>query len=294
MDMAGLPLLLVFVLTALVGVGMAVVRRSPPSGEPTVADARRHAAGTSVAAVAAGLLAALAVPFSDGSWGTGEPGSGGRELMLVPLAFGIAHTVVLTVGELSWPRPAGQVRRARLVRRGPLDAAPPRLVRAAGGGLALAVLTVVVGALVADDDGRGISRSGELWARSSGPFPGWFYGGPALAGLVLLAALAGAALWVVATRAAVVTVDDRIEAALRRASAHRVLRGATASVLLLAGGLLGVAGTTAHTLGSGPTPSLLGPVGVAVAVLGLACVAAGFVVLCLRAPGVPADRPVPA
>src|SRR3954463_12603009 len=131
--MAGLPLLLALVVTALVGIGVAVVRRSPPSREGTVAGARRHAAGASVAAVAAGVLAALAVPFSDGSWGTGGPGSGGRELMLVPLTFGITHTVVLTIGELTWPRPAGQVRRARLVRRGPLDAAPPRLVRGGGG-----------------------------------------------------------------------------------------------------------------------------------------------------------------
>ncbi|WP_222264574.1 hypothetical protein [Modestobacter marinus] len=292
--MAGLPLLLVLAVTALVGIGVAVVRRSPPSREGSVAAARRHATTASVGAVAAGVLAALVVPFSDGSWGTGEPASGGRELMLVPLAFGIAHTVVLTVGELTWPRPAGQVRRARLVRRGPLDAAPAGLVRSAGAAVVLAVLTVVVGALVADGDGRGISRSGELWARSSGPFPGWFYGGPALAGLALLVALVGAALWVVATRAAVLTADDRIEAALRSASAHRVLRGATAAVLLLAGGLLGVAGTAAHSLGSGPTPSPLGPVGAAVAVLGLACVAAGLVVLCRRAPGVPADQPVPA
>ncbi|WP_369135900.1 hypothetical protein [Modestobacter sp. I12A-02662] len=291
--MAGLPLLLALVVTVLVGTGVAVVRRSPPSREGTVAAARRHATALSGAAVAAGVLAALAVPFSDGSWGTGEPGSGGRELVLVPLAFGIAHTVVLTVGELTWPRPAGQVRRARLVHRGPLDAAPAWLVRVGGAAVGLAVLTVVAAALVADDDGRGISRSGELWARSSGPFPGWFYGGPALAGLALLIALAGAALRVVATRAAVVTADDRIEAALRRASAHRVLRGATAAVLLLTGGLLGVAGTAAHSLGSGPTPSPLGPVGAAVAVLGLACVTAGSVVLCRRAPGVPADQPVP-
>src|SRR3954451_8681183 len=167
--MAGLPLLLALVVTALVGIGVAVVRRSPPSREGTVAGARRHAAGASVAAVAAGVLAALAVPFSDGSWGTGGPGSGGRELMLVPLTFGITHTVVLTIGELTWPRPAGQVRRARLVRRGPLDAAPPGLVRVAGAAVVLAVLTVVVGGLVADDDGRGISRGGELWTRSAGP-----------------------------------------------------------------------------------------------------------------------------
>jgi hypothetical protein len=292
--MAGLPLLLLLLLAALVGMGVAVARRSPPSREGTVADARRHAATASVAAVSVGVLAGLAVPFADGAWGSGSPGSGGRELMLVPIAFGLAHTVVLALGELTWPRPAGQVRRARLVRRGPLDAAPPRLVRSAAVSLGLAVLTIAGGALLADDDGRGISRSGGLWTRSAGPFPGWFYGGPALAGLVLLGALVAGALWVVATRPAVVTTDDRIEAALRRASAHRVLRGATGSVLALSGGLLGVGGVAAHSIGGDPSPSLSGPAGLVVALLGLVCGAAGLGVLCLRAPGVPADRPVAA
>src|SRR4051812_13912237 len=218
--MAGLPLLLVLLLAALVGVGGAVARRSPPSREGTVAGARRHAVTASVAAVSVGVLAGLAVPFADGAWASGSPGSGGRELMLVPIAFGVAHTVVLGLGELSWPRPAGQVRRARLVRRGPLDAAPPRLVRSAAVALGLAVLTIAGGALLADDDGRGISRSGELWTRSAGPFPGWFYGGPALARLAVLAALVGAALWVVATRAAVGTAGARIQGAPRRGPPH--------------------------------------------------------------------------
>src|SRR3954466_4366744 len=143
--MAGLPLLLALLLTALVGVGVVVARRSPPSREGTVADARGQAAAASVAAVVVGVLAGLAVPFADGAWGTGSPGSGGRELMFVPVAFGIAHTVVLTLGELTWPRPAGQVRRARLVRRGPLDAAPPLLVRVAGAAVVPAVRAVVRG-----------------------------------------------------------------------------------------------------------------------------------------------------
>src|SRR3954452_10435006 len=118
--MAGLPLLLVLLLAALVGGGVAVAGRAPPSREGTVAGARRHAVTASVAAVSVGVLAGLVVPFADGAWAAGSTGSGGRELMLVPIAFGVAHTAVLALGELSWPRPAGQVRRARLVRRGPL------------------------------------------------------------------------------------------------------------------------------------------------------------------------------
>jgi hypothetical protein len=56
-----LPLLLVLALVAAVAVGAAVVRRSPPSVETTVAAARQHARLTWTAAGVLGAAAAIAV-----------------------------------------------------------------------------------------------------------------------------------------------------------------------------------------------------------------------------------------
>ncbi|WP_139263721.1 hypothetical protein [Geodermatophilus africanus] len=190
-----------------------VLRRSPPSREHTVAAARAHARLGSAAAVVLGAAAAL--------WtGTGrlEDATGAGDLgvtaLLVPIAFGIGHTAVLGVAELTWPRPEGAVRRARLVRRGLLDAAPRRLVRTAAVAGAAAVLTLAGGALLAAPDGRSYALADRLVGATAGPFAGPVYGRPAALGLLALAAVTAAALWVVANRPAVATGDDRVEAAL--------------------------------------------------------------------------------
>jgi hypothetical protein len=142
-------------------------------------------------------------------------------------------------------------------------------------------------------------------ASSAGPFAGPAYGGPAAIGLLILAAVVLAALWIVADRPAVATGDERIEAALRRASAHRVLRGAAAATLFTTGGLLAVSGQAMHAAATGVaataaanglstsavTAHLLPPLGIAIAVLGLLTATAAVVLLAVRAPRVPADRP---
>lgn len=283
-----LPALLV---AAAVAAGTGLARRSAPSRETAVSAARRHARQTSAAALVLGAAAAAWVAVVD--LGNTSPGGQGTTVLLVPITFALVHTGVLAVGESTWPRPAGEVRRARLVRRGLLDAAPPWLVRATAGAVALAVVTVVLGAVLAAPDGRSYTRTfpgngdgtGLLTATAS-PFPGLFYGGPTVIGLLLLAAAVLGTLWVVADRPAVATQDDRIEAALRRASAHRVLRAATAAVLVDTGGLLAIGGM-AMRVSAGP----LLWTGVAVAVLGLVTMLAGVAVACVRAPAVPADAP---
>jgi hypothetical protein len=222
----------------------------------------------------------------------------------VPIAFGVVHTAVLGVAELTWPRPKGVVRRARLVRRGLLDAVPRWLVRTATVAGAAAVVTLAGGALVAGPDGRSLTVEGPSSAATASPFAGPVYGRPAALGLLLLAALAVGALWVVANRPAVVTADDRIEAAMRRTSAHRVLRGAVATTLLVAGGVLAVSGLAARSAASGAAETatanglpvvgaatVLPWAGAALALAGAAALLAAAVVLCVRAPGVPADAP---
>ena len=306
--MALLPLLCALVLAAAAATGVAVARRSPPSRETTVAAARRHASLTALAALALAAVAAVATGIVTSLPGVLEgPDRNGVAALSVPLAFGLVHTAGLLLGELTWPRPEGDVRRARLARRSLLDAAPRWLVRLAGGALAGSLLVVALGGLLAAPDGRSVAvSSADAQVRgAASPFAGWSYGAPAAAGLLVLAALSVAALWVVADRPAVVTADERIEAALRRASTHRVLRGATASALVVGGGLLAVSGlsvrsaasgvaatASANGLAVGPAVSVLPWVGLGLALLSAVIVLGGALLLTVRAPGVPVDQPV--
>ena len=126
------PLALLLAVVVTVAIGTAVVRRSPPSRETAVAAGRTHAVHSAGAALLLGSLAAGYVGATQ--LGNGSPGGLGVTALLVPITFGIVHTLVLAAGELTWPRPQGEVRRARLVHRGLLDAAPRWLVRHGGRG----------------------------------------------------------------------------------------------------------------------------------------------------------------
>ncbi|MGY1803354.1 hypothetical protein ACI78T_08735 [Blastococcus sp. SYSU D00922] len=285
-----LPLGLLLAGAVTLAVGTAVARRSPPSRETSVAAARAHARNASGAALLLGAMAALYVGTT--RLGDSSPGGLGVTALLVPIAFGVVHTAVLALGELTWPRPQGEVRRARLVRRGLLDQAAPWLVRTGGPAVGLVVLVLLGGGLIAEDDGRSVSSGTDLVRATASPFPGAFYGVPAGLGLLLLGALTVAALWIVADRPAVATADDAIETALRRASVHRVLRVAVGVTLVVAGGLLFVAGRAWHSLATSSLDSgLLEAAGAATSLVGGAALLAGVVVACIRAPGVPADAP---
>jgi hypothetical protein len=295
---AALPLVLLLGVTATILIGVALAHRSPPSREAAVAAGRAHAVRAATAAVVLGAMAA--VYAGTAGLGNHEPGGLGVTALLVPITFGVVHTVVLALGELTWPRPQGEVRRARLVRRGLLDAAPHWLVRTAAVAAVLAVVTLLAGGLLADDDGRGFSYGDPLteegFLATAGPFPGSFYGVPAGVGLLVLTLVAVATLRIVATRPAVATSDEGVEATLRRASAHRVLRVAVGVPLFVTGGLLLVGGRAMHSVASsGVAPGLYEMAGAAASLLGAAAMLAGVVIACLRAPGVPAGAPaVPA
>jgi hypothetical protein len=114
-------------------------------------------------------------------------------------------------------------------------------------------------------------------------------------GLGCLLALTTAALWVVANRPVIVTDDGDVEDALRRASAQRVLRGATAAAMILVAGLVTVSGlairsaaTTAaqaarlEELPVGAAASVLPWVGGAMALIGLVGGVAGVGVFFIR------------
>jgi len=280
-----LPLLLLLVVALAVAGGVAVVRRIPRSRQTAVVTARRHAAGTSAAALAAAALAGLFMAIT--GWDA-LPGLGqhGRGVLLAPVAAGIAHTAVLLLGELTWPRPQGEVRRARLVRRGPLDAGPRWLVRLTALTLGSLVVLLTVCLLTSDHTGRRVSVHWAFGSAASGPYPGYYYAVPVLVGLAALVGLTALALRAVADRPAVATEDERAEAALRRASAHRVLRGATAAGLVLLAGLLLAVGASLrslpHVIGAPATAVLtaLGPVAV---VLGIGIGLLAVVVACIPA-----------
>jgi len=169
-------------------------------------------------------------------------------LGLVPAVAGVLFVGVHAIGELTWPRPTGAVRRAVLERRSPADIAPRSLRRLLWGWSALVAVIAAVGAAVATD-GRQISRAVEDGAVTSSPFPGWFYGLPLLLACLVVLAAAEAVLRVVASRPAVVDAQPRWDAALRRLSAHRALRGAQLVVGLTAAGLLLTAGMTLRNVG---------------------------------------------
>lgn len=293
-DVALLPFLLVLLLAAVLASTVVHARRTAPSRETAVAAARRHAGLTAAAALVAAALAGLGAAVTGLGLFTG-PGDLGRSLLLAPLAAATAHSVVLLVGELTWPRPRADVRRAQLTRRGLLDAAPHWLLRLAAAIPAALVVVLVVGTLTADHTGRGIAVSWASGGAAAGPYPGSFYAAPAAAGLAVLVVATTAALRVVAERPAVATEDPRIEAALRRASTHRVLRGAVAGALALLAGLLLTMGTSLHSIGAdmnGTGTTLLAVVGPAIAVAAGVVALLAVLVACIPTPAVPAGDAV--
>jgi|1186.fasta_scaffold07597_3 hypothetical protein len=276
----------VLALAVLVGWAVTGARRSGPSREVAVAAARRHGLVLAVLAPLVGLVTVGSLLWGAADIGHGFPGSIGDALAISPLAYALAHTLVMVLGELTWPRPAGAVRRARLVPRRLSDVLPPRLTRVVAAGTVLLVAVLVIGAVLAEPDGRTISHRRGPELSTAGPWPGWHYGEPITVELALLAVLVAVALWVVVNRPAVATEDERIEEALRRTSAHRVLRGAGAPVLLLAATLLSKGAIqlgTVHVLPAPVTNVLV----VLADVVGLA----GLVVLCLPAPRLPVETP---
>jgi hypothetical protein len=78
-----------------------------------------------------------------------------------------------------------------------------------------------------------------------------------------------------------------------------VLRGATAAVCVVGGGLLHIGGQALGNVARSGTAAtiadhrVLAVVGTALGLLGLAVVLTGVVVACVRAPGIPAEQPLP-
>jgi len=115
--------------------------------------------------------------------------------------------------------------------------------------------------------------------------------GVLLAGLALLVALVWLTLRLVVSRPAVAGADPVTDAALRRASAHRVLRGATAGATLTLGPVLYVASSAVR--GVAGEAAWLQALAVLLVVLALVVSLAGLALLLLPAPRVPAPAQAP-
>ena len=289
MALALLLVLVILVLTVGGVVALAIMVSNRPAPAPSQAAdaARQHAAGVNLAAWVAGGIPAVVLSFAllDAMNGTYDsrlpvqdfPAPGPLLVALSPAVVGLAYLAVHAIGERTWPRPTGAVRRAALVPRG--DAAPQWLRRVTWVWAVLLVASLVATGLTATD-GQTFSRPdpadpGELLVI---PYAGWPYGVPLVVVTALLVATTEGVLWLVARRPAVIDADPDYDAASRRLSAHRVLRG---TQLLLAGSLAGVLVATgvgvmmvdADSVGIGVAVSLLGYVIAAVGV-GLAIVPA--------------------
>lgn len=181
----------------------------------------------------------------------------GRLLGLAPIAAGIAFVLVHAIGDLTWPRPTGAVRRASLARRTVTDVTPAPAYRlTVAWGVALTVTLVACGAV--SGNGRDIARAYDGGTSGAGPFPGWFYGAPLLlAALVLLAAVHGLVV-LVARRAAVAGAPDRWDLELRRHSARAVLGGAQLVLGLTLAAVLMVAGSAVRSVGSSTGSTISG------------------------------------
>ena len=286
--MGGRLALLGFVVV-LVPVGAVLLRgvltRATPNADlmaSTVA-ARRHAVlGGSLAIGAAGgvVLATFAASDAIGSRLFGVPG---LLMVLVPGATGLAHVAVLALTERTWPHPTGRIRAARLAPRGIRNVVPILLGSVLIAAALILLGAVTAGALLAAPDGRSIAVQDGPTSAAAGPFPGLPYGLAGLAGVGALLIVSVLVLRLVVGRPAVEGADERTDAALRRASAHRVLRGALAGTLLTLGPLLAFGGSAAARVHDGAPKAIA----VTVAVVGLAAGVAGLVAWFLPAPNVP-------
>ena len=139
----------------------------------------------------------------------------------------------------------------------------------------LAVSLMVFGT-IAEPDGRslaGVVTNGEA-ASIGGPFPGWAYGAPMLAGAAVVVAATFGVLHVIARRPAVWAATPDVDSALRRRSATLLVKGAQLSLATSLFGELVTAGMTAANQGWWW--------GVPAAVAGFCCLAGALAVVAVR------------
>ncbi|MDT0158733.1 hypothetical protein Q9R19_13975 [Microbacterium sp. ARD32] len=209
---------------------------------PVITAARRRAVvavAFSLLVFLAGAVAAVTLP----------------SLLGAPLA--IAPLVAATAGLLFYAATppgtaalgADELRSAGLTRRSWITAIPARWLRACVELVVLFAAVVVFCGVTAAADDQGRSRAIRFeqpdQASMASPYPGWFYGIPALIALVVLLGALVLALHRIGSTAAFPHPDDvDADRTWRRASAAVVLQLASGAILLSLGGIALVAGLT--------------------------------------------------
>jgi hypothetical protein len=126
------------------------------------------------------------------------------------------------VGEVTFPRPSGQVRSTVLNARGLANVLPRGWVRLCAGLAVLDLLVFGAGALTADGSTT-IRFSDSDLTSSATPYPGVGYSGPQLVALAVATLVAWATCRAATTRPTIAS-DLEGDAVLRHASGGRVLR----------------------------------------------------------------------
>lgn len=215
------------------------------------------------------LVVALLSAVLGALWAMESPTVGGG--LAIPLAAtygaGLGYVAVQAAGQLVWPRPAGEHRRAALVPRGVADVTGPWVRPLLAIPLAVLATAVVAPAVFAPLDGpsagaRDVYRAG--WDQPPGAvvtlrhvlglgWPGLRYGLPVVVATGLLLGLAVVALRAVADRSRVADVDADVDQEARRTVARRIAC-VTAGVLTVSGGwLVLAAGSRLVETGTGMT-----------------------------------------
>ena len=266
---AGLPLLAL--LAAVVVVVVTVTRRPLPAPSEAADAARRHALGVNIAAwlvltVFPLFVAPIAIPLFRATGGAGL--YAGVVTGLWPATAGLLFLAVHAIGERTWPRPTGAVRRAHL---SPRDAQRgPRWLRRLTWTWAGLLLVTLIAAGATSSNGRAVSVAYATNAvQTASPYPGWFYGVPLLVAAALVLVATEGVLRLISRRPAVVDADPAYDAASRRLSAHRALRGTQLVLALTGAGVLGVMGVVLSNVDRGALGGALGGLAALVGLTGL-------------------------
>ncbi|MBX9247015.1 hypothetical protein ICW40_19680 [Actinotalea ferrariae] len=271
--MAGVVLLVLLAfatgLIALVVLLVMTLRSGRPEANPPAVAraARRHEALMSLGAALASLAAVIGIVLLPDIVWTSEfqplPVAPGVLQYTCPFVGAVVFCLARAVGEQWWPRPSGTVRTAVLARRSVTELGGWRLAALAAT-TSLGLLAVVGYGVTAAPGGRTVAHvptydadGTVIGTGEAGPYPGWPFGIPIAAGLVLAFGAALLALWVVTRRPALALVPREHDDAVRRTSAARVLAGsqawvggAMALMMLVAAVPLNGAGHTGGALAS--------------------------------------------
>jgi hypothetical protein len=244
-----------------------------------------------------------------------------QTLAVSPAAAGLVFLAACACGELTWPQPAGPVRRAALQVRTVATLAPTRLRRLVWVWAGILVATLLVTGLTGGADGTELTlRPAPGVTSTASPYPGWRYGVPLAVVALVIVAACEAVLGLVARRPAVADTAPEDDHRLRRVSTRRLLAAVqlvlavtAAAVLAVAAGAAWNASHATWGVGTGTTwtettsvDSGAAALGVVAGVLAVVVLVAGVVVTVvalaraaaeaarpLTPPAAPAGGPLP-